>query len=48
VINSKLGRIYHRFRDMASFPLKNARNGLQSHPKSMIYISFESLYATSY
>jgi len=24
VINSNLERIFHRFRDMASFPLKNA------------------------
>jgi len=25
VINSNLGRIYHRFLDMASFPLENPR-----------------------
>jgi len=38
MINSNLGRISHRFQDMASFPLPQCIMMLQSHPRSSIYV----------
>jgi len=52
VINSNLGPILHRFRDMVTYRLKHSipkcAMTLQGHPKSLINMSFESQYATYY
>jgi len=52
MINSNLGPVLHRFRDMATYSLKysipQCVTTLHGHPRSMIYMSFESQYATSY
>jgi len=52
VINSNLGRISDRLRDMATYSLKHSIPQcvmtLQGHPRSVIYMSFESQYVTSY
>jgi len=41
MINSNLSPILHHL-------VTIARNGFQGHPRSSIYMSFESQYATSY